>query len=256
MNQNHEQVGMIYKTFDYDFFKRPFNRELDQRNVKAIIENVEENGQAITPIKLTQNNEVADGQHRLEAFKRLGLPIYYFIDTTKEELKPEHLISENNVGIKWKSQDYLKMKVKQGDDNYVKLSNAIDSTNLPYFIAFFMLKLNTARREKFLKGLYVYEPEHFEDLKYYDYILTLIDYKVPDSTLRAMFAVIHKCRYLNGFNLDRLIKLINENPAIILGLGRQHNIASAFDKIYNKGLAKAKRINFLEVIKTRVEKSI
>ena len=245
-----EEIGMIYKTFDYGIFKTPFNRDLNERNVRAIMDNVKENGQAITPIKLTRALEVADGQHRLEAFKRLGLPVYYFVDNTKFTLKPEHLLSENNVSIKWSTIDYIKMKVKQGDENYVKLYEVMEKTKLPFWITSVILSIcGGCINRNFTKGGYIYNEEHGEALVFYNNIANSFTFKMANNTLRSVLMLYRKCTVLDYFDGERYIDAINQNPARILGLAKIYQVGLAMNEIYNLKLGEKNRISFISLSK-------
>ena len=75
------------------------------------------------PILLTKNNEVLDGQHRLQAAIKLGIPIYakYAEEMTKKEIP-----AINSISMKWSKIEYLNMYCDFGLLPYQKLSAFFD----------------------------------------------------------------------------------------------------------------------------------
>lgn len=109
----------IYCTTDHNKFSLlKYNRKIDQNNVynkkKAILR---KNQLETNPIKVTKNMEVIDGQHRLQAAKELGLPIYYMI---VDDFEPEDLVEMHTIQSGWKIDDYLLNQVNRGNENYIK----------------------------------------------------------------------------------------------------------------------------------------
>jgi hypothetical protein len=70
----------IQKTEDYNLFKRIVgNRTINKAQVRRLYDSYSIKPWLIQycPIIINDNNEVIDGQHRLEAIKRLKIPVYY-----------------------------------------------------------------------------------------------------------------------------------------------------------------------------------
>lgn len=66
----------------------------------------------ITPVIVTKDMEIIDGQHRFLACKNLGLPVYYYID---ENFKMQDLACFNNSTTRWTSKDYVKFYACSGN---------------------------------------------------------------------------------------------------------------------------------------------
>lgn len=65
----------VYVTDKYSIFRRlSGNRDVKEARVKKIMRSIEKVGYIPNPIIVNENMEVVDGQGRLEAVKRLGLP--------------------------------------------------------------------------------------------------------------------------------------------------------------------------------------
>lgn len=96
----------IKSTTNYDLFVAiTANREIIERHVVKLTEAIRrKNLLSVCPIICSEKMEVIDGQHRIEAAKRLKVPIYYIFG---EQLDHLDIISLNNVKIKWRDIDYI-----------------------------------------------------------------------------------------------------------------------------------------------------
>lgn len=83
MSNDTKVVGKVYSTTNYEMFKhRRDNRPIKETNVLSKIASIKQMGQR-QPISVDTLLRVTDGQHRLEALKRLGLPVLYIVDDRK-----------------------------------------------------------------------------------------------------------------------------------------------------------------------------
>ena len=70
----------VMVTDEYDLFKTlEGNRRVLDLRARRIIRSIEKVGYVINPIIVNEKYEVIDGQGRLEALKRLNLPVYYIM---------------------------------------------------------------------------------------------------------------------------------------------------------------------------------
>lgn len=117
------------KTYDYSLFKiSSKNRGLDERNLNEIIESLkQDNLLHLNPIIVDKDYVVLDGQHRLEACKELGLPIYYVRDTS---LTHDAMATLNMAQKKWDMQDYAHYYSESGDKAYQLLLKTADELGL------------------------------------------------------------------------------------------------------------------------------
>lgn len=120
---------MTQKTKDYSIFnKKNDNRDIKPKNLQKIIASIQSRNMLdLCPIICDANMCVMDGQHRLEAAKKLGLEIYYQIDpnfTSKDMV----LINANT--FKWTTDEYIHHYIAQGNQEYIKLREFSDKMNL------------------------------------------------------------------------------------------------------------------------------
>lgn len=113
---------VVMLTKDYGMFKHiRGNRDLVESNIQAISNQLLDRGQQ-QPIIVNERYEIIDGQHRLEACKRLKMPVQY-IKRTGANL--DDVISTNIVGKKWTLMDYINRFAAEGKKDYINLQKFI-----------------------------------------------------------------------------------------------------------------------------------
>lgn len=133
MNNFNRNVSQPKTTTNYSLFKHAkWNRPLCENHVNELIESIKKRGvlEAHKVITLTKDYEVFDGQHRLEAFKRLGLPITYIIDY---EATIEDCGVLNSSVKKWDIETYVNAYIedkRSNSDSYLLIRNL--SRKYPY----------------------------------------------------------------------------------------------------------------------------
>lgn len=96
----------IQKTNKYDLFHIiTSNREVKDSDVDKLIVSIQEkNLLSLNPILVNKNMQVIDGQHRLEAARKLKIDIYYIVSDT---IKKEDIARLNSNKKNWKLIDYI-----------------------------------------------------------------------------------------------------------------------------------------------------
>jgi len=121
------------KTTNYKQFKIiEENRVIMEKHVKRLMDSIKSrNLLEYKPIQVNANMEVIDGQHRLQAAQRLGIPIYYEI---QKSLVKEDMV-QLNIMRAWNTEDYLHYHVKEGKEDYIRFNNFIEKNKLPLKVA-------------------------------------------------------------------------------------------------------------------------
>lgn len=113
-------------TRNYDLFKMiPGNRLLNPTNYKNIKESVQKkNLLHASPILVSEEMLVIDGQHRVQVAKDLGVEIFYItlLVEDKEDLLVLARLLNSNQKI-WTSEDYLLSNIRSGNEEYIALDN-------------------------------------------------------------------------------------------------------------------------------------
>lgn len=119
-------VNVVQQTENYDQFRfLDANREVNRPHVLAIQASYESNGNftQAQPILVNENYEVIDGQHRLEAAKGLGIPVFY---TVVPGLGAEEARKMNLLHKSWTPKDYLRAHVATGNRAYVLFNTLVE----------------------------------------------------------------------------------------------------------------------------------
>lgn len=96
---------VMYETNDYSIFNTlNGNRYIDEKKVKKIMRSIQEGKDLKCPVTVNELGEVIDGQHTLEARKRLKKTIYFYI-VPQADLKS--CISINTSSSNWNTNDYV-----------------------------------------------------------------------------------------------------------------------------------------------------
>lgn len=105
----------IKVSFKYDSFKTiEWNRDLNRSNLNKLISLNKDKFQLhVFPILVTKNLEVIDGQHRLEASRVLGSPVYYIVQGNDSSFEAVHRV--NIAGKTHSLKDKIEMLAKSGD---------------------------------------------------------------------------------------------------------------------------------------------
>lgn len=146
--------NQVLKTFDYDQFKTiEGNRDINSRNYTRIMDSMKQK-QLVIPIIVNEKMEIIDGQHRFTASKELGLPVYYII---VNGYGIEDVERANTAGVTWGLNDFLKMHLSKGNENYIEFNSllvryGINASDLLNIFAILQGKTRPALRTIFEEG--------------------------------------------------------------------------------------------------------
>ncbi len=115
----------LYRTNNleyFDFLKE--SRMLNEAHVLSLISSYRKDGYLFTIIYVNEKLEVIDGQHRFEAAKRLGLPVYFMV---MPGWGIREVIILNVNSSNWTLNDFLACYAKAGNENYIRFKEFSDS---------------------------------------------------------------------------------------------------------------------------------
>lgn len=117
-------IANVYETRNYDMFKKLLgNRDVTEIRISKITDSIVKVGYVLNPVVINEKNEVIDGQGRIEALKRLDMPVHYVID---KGAGLEQCVQLNINGTKWTTVDFIESYVHQGNRNYINLKELMD----------------------------------------------------------------------------------------------------------------------------------
>lgn len=113
----------IYTTVQYDIFKQlKGNRTVKNGRVVKAMESIQKHGWLDEPILVNENLEIIDGQGRLEALRRLGMPVEFIIQKGIGKSECQAL---NHYQKNWTTMDYVECYVADNNGNYIWLKNML-----------------------------------------------------------------------------------------------------------------------------------
>lgn len=119
---SNKQSEEIQQTKDYSQFKTlKGNRPVSQKHVKNLMASMQRE-YLKKPIEVNEKKEVIDGQHRLEAVKNLGLPLYY---TVKKGYTLKQVQITNTNTRNWSFTDFMNGWIELGHKDYTVVKDFI-----------------------------------------------------------------------------------------------------------------------------------
>lgn len=157
--EDKESEIKVYKTTDYGAFKKMLGNR-DVKSVAKIVRSVQTVGQVIDPIIVNENDEVINGQNRIEAFKQLGLPIYYI---RQKGLNINHCRYLNIGQTNWGTEDYIASYAAEGNESYQRLASLLNTYRKSFSIDGVVAMANpTTIAEGGPTALYAIKPGRYE----------------------------------------------------------------------------------------------
>lgn len=113
----------VFKTTDLDIFKfLNDNRDLNLLHVQRLVKSFEHK-HLVSPIIVNEKYEVIDGQHRLEASKIAGVPVYYIV-MPGYSIEDVQILNTNQKN--WNSMDFLHLYCERGKKPYLQLKEFME----------------------------------------------------------------------------------------------------------------------------------
>lgn len=195
-----EKAYEVYTTKDYSIFKRlTGNRDIPESRISKIAASIQEIGWIKNPIVVNEKMEVIDGQGRLTALQRLGLPVEYII---AEGAGSTECIYMNMNMVNWKLPDFIKSYAEQGNSNYQRLLSLMEkyaNGNLD-IISTAVYRVSKSKHKDIKQGTLQLTQEQYEAaiprLKFIQPLLETINQKkIPGSFITLMQTLIYYYDY-------------------------------------------------------------
>ncbi len=239
MKKNTDKETKIFSSKCYEDFKilEKQNRSLRKSHVnKLVLAMTQKNLLKDFPIIISEDAYVLDGQHRLEAAKRLDLPIWYRISN---DMVIDDIPLVNSIYLNWSLSDYLNKYLDQNRIDYIKFKRLFDE-NEEMFSLCQMVKLfygsrggtdlKTSPIIKFKRGEFLY-PEN--DLPVKDRIQTVKSFspyiKLTDRFVSAALKLIKT----SGYDHQRMMDKIKQTEGILRPAFEMKQYFVMFNEIYN-----------------------
>lgn len=232
-------MNEIQKTINYFQFKLvDSNRPVDPRHVKEMIAKIQDkNLLHLFPILVNSKMEVIDGQHRLEAAKKLGEYVYYFIDDkiTKGDIARVNAVSKN-----WNINDYINYWTVENREGFDKLSSfMIDNPLIPPSTTLMMF---SKLKKRDINGV----REGNIDTSNYEQALSIADVLREYAGLihfayeRNFVLAVMNCIYTPEYSHSHMQSKLEYQSRSIKRCVNVKQYTEMLEEIYNHGLSKNK----------------
>lgn len=123
--EDSEIAYYVYKTYDYDWFKRLAGNRSTKHKDK-IKRSIEQNGYFRNPININDLHEIGDGQARFYACKELNLPIEFIVS---KNMDLHECIKRNSNSTNWKMKNFVDSFAEAGNEDYIVLKDLLERYN-------------------------------------------------------------------------------------------------------------------------------
>ena len=227
--------SQIESTEDYTIFKEiTSNREVDEKHVRKLMSSIRtKNLLELNPIIVNNSMQVIDGQHRLEAAKRLKETIYYVVS---DKLSKSDIAELNANQKKWSLNDYINYFTIEGVESFQILSKFINTHS--------WIKPTTALKLVSSSGKYdrasFYSGKIDVDNVYQAHQVATLCTKIRnlyvgyDFVYTSMFIMaIRQCFSTPEFNEDVLIEQIQRQPRTLVQCVNTDQYLELLQELYN-----------------------
>lgn len=240
-------ANVIQSTTDYDQFTTlDTNRNVSQVHVNQLKTSIEETGNLtkVTPILVNGRYQVIDGQHRLEAIKQLGLPIYY---TVVEGTTIETSRAMNSLHRNWAPADYAKSYAESGNveyQTYWKLREDFPQFNHSIILTYSYPTITTFKGIGivFRNGDYAVQDEA-TTRKMLDQ-LEEIDARITFNVGRTFAQAVLLMMNLDGYDHKRFLSKLDTLAANVHSFSTVGDSLRNLEDVYNHNLMPANRLRF------------
>ena len=236
------------ETKKYSLFISPAHqRDIDNNSIKGIMESLKENG-VISAVDVRKSlayrgkYEVYDGQHTVEACKRLNLPVIY---NEFKDVSNKAMIFLNGKSKKWVMKAYLKFGVTDGIKDYIFLDRIYRKEKLPLTALIMMYG-----------G--VYGNKSFKELKWKALTKirgnTILEYiKEIETTFNIKH--VRFARFIWGFGRvvdsskydhNRMMFQLSKCSGLLTKQADPEGYAQNVEMVYNHGLSEKSRVQFTQ----------
>lgn len=237
----------VFETTDYDLFKK-LKGNRDVYSVNKITQSIKKVGYIPSPICVNEKMEIIDGQNRLEALKKLGMPVQYYVvkGIGVEEAR------QMNIGRRnWSQLDYVKSYAAEGRAEYVAFLNLYEEHGeyaIQELWGICKGRILTSGWEvnDIKNGTLDLTNDDIEKGKNLIALLSLIRPSLDKLVGSKRMAITAFAWILSHPKADRhrIVKVVNSKYPLFIPVVSAESILKDFGNHYNKGLTASKQILF------------
>lgn len=244
---------VVGSTTDYDRFNIvASNRAIKKSNVAKLMKSFKiTNGMLKShPIIVDRNFNVIDGQHRLDACRKMKIPVHYLISDDVLDNIPIF----NSYQEKWGLQDFARYFANNGNENYIKMLKLSDLTGTTINGCMESLGLKTGGNfnDTFKEGRFTFNlnmdkaVDRVNKINKLCYLL-----KGKRSITTKIARAIRFLEKIKSFDLDNFIQQVEKYPNKIHGCGTSEEYIEMFININNFRIKKEDNITAMDILIAR-----
>lgn len=214
----------------------------DVNNIRRIKRSIEKVGQVLAPILVNEKMQIVDGQHRLEAFKEMGLPVPYIIQKGAgiDECRAMNVAMTN-----WTTKNFIQSYSDEGILSYQYLDILVKRFTGKIGVEGVIYTCSpdgcpATGGSNYLpikEGRFVLtEKEYFEAEKRLDGMTALgfVDFMKKHEMHQRTFvpAVVYAFQHPD-VSPEKLMKALNRNPMNVIRCSSIEDQLRNFDELYN-----------------------
>lgn len=186
---------------------------------------------AIRPILVNKQFEVIDGQHRLQAAKNLGVPVWYEVGG---DIKTEDAVILNEHQRNWTALDYARSYAARGSEDYKEFLRAHEAHPLVplHVIMRYLGGPSKDQMSNFRRGDFKSITADIGEV-YLEMLEELIEL-YPRFGMNAPASAMFRVFQVEGYDHDRMISKVRSVPEDTINLyGRIEPILRNLEDVYN-----------------------
>lgn len=227
-----QEINTVYIEKDLSRFKTIIgNRNVDEERVKRIISSIKEVGFIKAPIICNENMEVIDGQGRLEACKRLKLPVPFI---KIEGLTIKECRAMNIYQTNWSTRDYIESIAKSGNENYERLLDFVETSGFKLQVALTIAVPSYSNRAGELRSgrISFTEEDHRKAVQKAGFVHRFDDLQT-NRRLQLVMALLF-CYESDQIDNEKLIKRVMSSPKSFLTIATTMDCIDTLENVYNR----------------------
>ena len=237
-----ETVNRVRKTHNYNMFGAvDGNRTISQTHVRALKKSISKE-HIPTPIIVNNKYEIIDGQHRVEAIKQLGKPVYFVVI---DDLAVNDVKRLNTIGRNWTVRDFMNLYIKEGNKNYMVYRDFMDKYKFNHNETLSLLgnrKIGGSQCMPFRDGDFVVQ-DYNRAVRNAEKILMVKDYY--DGYKRRSFVYALLDLFGNEkYNHNRFLKKLSYQSVKLQDQTTFKQYLQVIEEIYNYKTTEKNRVRF------------
>lgn len=237
--QHDKSTLVIYHTRKYDSFRKlEGNREVDEQHVNELMTLIGEKDLRL-PIVVNENMEVVDGQHTLEAARRLKKPVYYVV---RSGAGLNEVQSLNLHQKSWTIRDFARSFADRGDESYKKYLEFRSRFGTNHMVTVQILTGKDERNitQKFKRGQFEIR-DWDEAIRIGEFFLRTFEHYPKGKSRSFGLAVLRLLKHPN-FDQDRFLDQLKKYNKRFTAMASVDDTIAEIESLYNYQRAKKHKV--------------